>query len=251
MRKPIVAGNWKMNKTVSEAVELVEGVKQELSGVSEVEIGVCPPFTALDAVGKVLAGSNIGLGAQNMYWEPKGAFTGEVSAEMLLTSGCRYVILGHSERRAYFGDTNETVNRKLVAALNAGLSPIVCVGETLDQRESGATAQVVEDHVSGALAGLSSEAVGKIVLAYEPVWAIGTGRTATPEQAQEVHAFIRTVLERLYDASTSAGVRIQYGGSVKPENAAELFARPDIDGGLIGGAALQADSFAAIVEAAR
>ena len=186
-----------------------------------------------------------------MYWEPKGAFTGEVSAEMLLTSGCRYVILGHSERRAYFGETNETVNKKLVAALDAGLSPIVCVGETLDQRESGITAQVVEDHVSGALAGLSPEAVGKIVLAYEPVWAIGTGLTATPEQAQEVHELIRALLERLYDASTSAGVRIQYGGSVKPENAAELFACPDIDGGLIGGAALQADSFVAIVEAAR
>ena len=251
MRTPIVVGNWKMNKTASEAVTLVEEIKKGLAGVSEVEVGVCPPFTALDAVGKVLAGSSICLGGQNMYWEPEGAFTGEVSAEMLLTSGCRYVILGHSERRAYFGETNETVNKRLVTALDAGLSPIVCVGETLDQRESGVTAQVVEDHVSGALAGLSSEAVGKIVLAYEPVWAIGTGLTATPEQAQEVHALIRALLERLYDAPTSAGVRIQYGGSVKPDNAAELFACPDIDGGLIGGAALQADSFVAIIEAAR
>ena len=251
MRTPIVVGNWKMNRTVSEAVALVEEIKKELAGVSEVEVGVCPPFTALDAVGKVLAGSSIGLGGQNMHWEPEGAFTGEVSAEMLLTSGCRYVILGHSERRAYFDEANETVNKRLVAALDAGLSPIVCVGETLDQREPGITAQVVEDHVSGALVGLSSEAVGKIVLAYEPVWAIGTGLTATPDQAQEVHALIRALLERLYDASTSAGVRVQYGGSVKPENAAELFAQSDIDGGLIGGAALQADSFVAIIEAAR
>ena len=239
-----------MNKTVSEAVGLVEEIKGHLSDISQVEVAVCPPFTALDAVSKVLCGSDIGLGAQNMYWELKGAFTGELSAEMLLTSGCRYVILGHSERRAYFGETNETVNRKLNAALDSGLIPIVCVGETLEQRDAGITERIVEDHVSGALDGISSDQTKRIVLAYEPVWAIGTGRTATPEQAQEVHAFIRALLERLYDASTGGRVRIQYGGSVKPENANDLFAQPDIDGGLIGGAALEADSFVHIVKAA-
>ena len=239
-----------MNKTVSEAVGLVEEIKGHLSDISQVEVAVCPPFTALDAVSKVLCGSDIGLGAQNMYWELKGAFTGELSAEMLLTSGCRYVILGHSERRAYFGETNETVNRKLNAALDAGLIPIVCVGETLEQRDAGVTERIVEEHVSRALDGISSDQAERIVLAYEPVWAIGTGRTATPEQAQEVHTFIRALLERLYDASTSGRVRIQYGGSVKTDNANDLFSQPDIDGGLIGGAALEADSFVRIVKAA-
>lgn len=250
MRRPIVAGNWKMNKTASEAASLVGALRPLVADVKDVEIVVCPPFTALAAVAPALAGTNIGLGAQNMHWEAEGAFTGEVSAGMLLTSGCRFVILGHSERRAYFHESNAEINKKVRAALAAGLTPIMCVGETLEQREAGHTEAVVEDHVVGGLARLTPDQVGKVVIAYEPVWAIGTGKTATPDQAQAVHAFIRKVLAKVSTEAVAEAVRIQYGGSVKPENAKELMSKPDIDGGLIGGASLKADSFAAIVKAA-
>ena len=250
MRNPIVVGNWKMNKTPEEAVQLVTELKPLVAGIESVEIGVCPPFVCLTEVSQILKGSNIGLGAQNMYWEPEGAYTGEISAAMLSTSGCQYVILGHSERRAYFGETNATVHKKLEAALKAGLVPMVCVGETREQREKGITEQVVEDHVRGAFEGIAVADAENTVIAYEPVWAIGTGLTATPDQAQEVHAFIRKVLAELYSTPVATRLRIQYGGSVKPENAEELFAQEDIDGGLIGGASLQAESFAAIVKGA-
>ncbi|RKY72345.1 MAG: triose-phosphate isomerase [Candidatus Latescibacterota bacterium] len=248
MRKPIVVGNWKMNKTPEEAVQLVKELKPLVAGIEAVEIGVCPPFVCLTEVNKLLKGTNIGLGAQNMYWEPEGAYTGEISAEMLLTSGCRYVILGHSERRTYFGETNATVHRKLEAALQSRLCPIVCVGETREQREAGKAEQVVADHLRGAYEGISGKDAQDTVIAYEPVWAIGTGLTATPEQAQEMHAFIRKVLTELYSDSVAQRLRIQYGGSMKPGNAKELLAQKDIDGGLIGGAALQAESFAAIIK---
>ncbi|RKY58278.1 MAG: triose-phosphate isomerase [Candidatus Latescibacterota bacterium] len=250
MRKPIVVGNWKMHKTVQESVALVEELKPLVADVQEVEIGVCPPFTSLSDVSKVLEGSKVHLGAQNMYWEPQGAYTGEISAGMLLAVGCKYVIIGHSERRSYFGETDEWVNRKVKAALDAGLVPIVCVGETLEQRQKGITREVVDRQVTEGLKGLSPEQVAGMVIAYEPVWAIGTGLTAKPEQAQEVHSFIRRRLEELFGEEAARSVRIQYGGSIKPENAGELFAQPDVDGGLVGGASLKADSFARIIRAA-
>jgi len=250
MRKPIVAGNWKMNNTVAEAIALVNGIKEAAQGIEGVDMVVCPTFTALQAVGEVLAGSQVDLGAQNMSWEKSGAFTGEISADMLIELGCHYVILGHSERRAIFKETDEMVNRKTKAALEAGLHPIVCVGETLEQREAGDMEKVVESQVRGSLAGLSANDLLNTVLAYEPVWAIGTGKTASPEQAQEVHALIRGVLKDIADEHVADSVRIQYGGSVKPNNAKELFGQPDIDGGLIGGAALKADSFIEIIKGA-
>ncbi|MEE3258485.1 MAG: triose-phosphate isomerase [Candidatus Latescibacterota bacterium] len=248
MRKAIVAGNWKMHKTASEAVELVAALKPLLEGVA-VEVAVCPPFTSLQALSAILEGSAIGLGAQNMHWENEGAHTGEISAGMLLEAGCTYVILGHSERRQA-GEIDELVHRKLVAALEAGLRPIVCVGETLAEREAGRIEEVVLGQVGGALGALEGEAVAAMVLAYEPVWAIGTGATATAAQAEEVHALIRGYVADRLGEETAAMLRIQYGGSVKPENAAELFGQDNIDGGLIGGAALAAEGFAAIVKAA-
>ena len=250
MRKPIVAGNWKMNMAGEEAETLAGGVVDAVAGLADVEVVLCPPFTALERVARVVEGGRVGLGAQNMHWEPDGAYTGEVSGGMLLTCGCRYVILGHSERRTYFGETDVTVNRRLKAALAAGLTPLVCVGETLEERKSEVTGKVVRKQITGALEGLSSDEVRRVVMAYEPVWAIGTGLTATPEQAQGVHAFIREVLGQFFSEDVYDTMRIQYGGSVKPENAADLFGQPDIDGGLVGGAALQADSFAAIVRVA-
>ena len=250
MRTPFVAGNWKLNKTSDEAVTLARGVIDALVGVSAVDVAICPPFTALERVSGVVEGSAVSLGAQNMYWEDEGAFTGEISAPMLLTCGCEYVILGHSERRQFFGETDETVNSRLKAALDAGLKPIVCVGESLEQREGHVTEQVVETQTVGAFDGLSADDVAGITLAYEPVWAIGTGLTATPEQAEAVHAFLRQVLSKLYCDDIAQAVRIQYGGSVKPDNAVDLFGQANIDGGLIGGASLEADSFAAIVKAA-
>lgn len=250
MRTPIVAGNWKMNKTADEAEVLAGAVVAGAGAVEGVEVVICPPYTALDRVGRVVAGSRVGLGAQNVHWEPEGAYTGEVSTRMLLTCGCRYVILGHSERRTYFNETDATVNRRLKASLDAGLAPIVCVGETLEERKSEVTGKVVRKQVAGAFEGLSGDAAERTAIAYEPVWAIGTGLTATPDQAETVHAFIREVLGELYDAEVADAVRIQYGGSVKPDNAADLFARPDIDGGLIGGASLEAESFLEIVKAA-
>ena len=250
-RRPIVAGNWKMNKTVDESADLAKAVVDAVKGVSGVDVVVCPTFTALDRVGQRIAGSNVALGGQNVHWEAQGAYTGEISTAMLLTCGCTYIILGHSERRQYFGETNSTVNRRLKAALGAGLTPIVCVGETQGERESGVTDQIVSEQVKQGLEGLTSEDVAKIVMAYEPVWAIGTGLTATPEQAEDVHALMRGLLTDLVGSATAEGVRLQYGGSVKPDNADELFSKPNIDGGLIGGAALEAGSFAAIVKAAQ
>ncbi|MBP5787780.1 MAG: triose-phosphate isomerase [Kiritimatiellae bacterium] len=250
MRKKIVAGNWKMNMTVAEAKALVAGLKPELANFREVEVVVCPPFTALAAVSAELQGTNIDLGAQNMHWEKSGAYTGEVSPEMLRELFCHYVILGHSERRTYFHETDEIVNRKVKAALSWGLHPIVCVGETLQQREAGEVESVITTQVRGSLAGLSPREILDSVIAYEPVWAIGTGKTATSAQAQEVHALIRKILGQMFDPAVAQGVRIQYGGSMKPANARELLSMPDIDGGLIGGAALKADSFIAIAKAA-
>lgn len=248
MRKPIIAGNWKMNKTVGEARELVTALKGKVADVTDVEIVVGPTFTALLAVAEVIKGSNIKLAAQNMSWEESGAFTGEISPLMLKDVGCQYVIIGHSERRAYFSETNEMVNKRVKAAHAHSLKPIVCVGEKLEDRESGVTKDVIKDHVVNGLAGLTEEQMLKTVMAYEPVWAIGTGKTATPDQAQEVHKFIRELLAELYSSPVAEAIRIQYGGSVKPSNVAELMAQPDIDGGLIGGASLDADSFTQIIK---
>lgn len=248
MRKPIIAGNWKMNKTVGEAQDLVRALKGKVANVTDVEIVVAPVFTALSAVAKAIKGSNIKLSAQDMYWEAEGAFTGEVSPLMLKDVGCEYVIIGHSERRTYFSETNETVNKKLKAAHAYSLKPIICVGERLEQRESGITKDVIRDHVVNGLAGITKDQILNTVIAYEPVWAIGTGKTATPEQAQEVHEFIRGLLTEIYSPDVADAVRISYGGSVKPGNIAQLMAQPDIDGGLIGGASLDADSFAQVVK---
>jgi triosephosphate isomerase (TIM) len=249
IRKKIIAGNWKMNKTPEDSKELAEGIKLDVGTVNEVDVVVCPTFTALDAVSKVIGDTNIKLGAQNMHWEAEGAYTGEISASMLRNLYCHYVILGHSERREYFGETDEIINKKTKAAIAAGLIPIVCVGETLEQRESNTQEAVVSTQLKASLAGLGSD-LGKVVVAYEPVWAIGTGLTASPEQAQEMHAFIRSTLAEISDQATADKIRIQYGGSMKPENATELLSQPDIDGGLIGGAALKAQSFVALVKAA-
>ncbi len=249
-RISLVAGNWKMNKTAAEARELVSTMSPKLREISKVEKVICPPFTAIPALAGLLEGSGIGLGAQNMHWEEKGAFTGEVSASMV-KEFCQYVIIGHSERRAYFGETDESVNKKLRAAMKADLIPIVCVGETLDQYESGATAEVVRRQISAGLAGIDSSAAAKIVVAYEPVWAIGTGKASSGENANQVHKdVIRPVLAELFGAQTAQAIRILYGGSVTAANAAEFFAYPDIDGALVGGASLKSDEFVAITKAA-
>ena len=249
MRKPIIAGNWKMYMTTKEAVAFLQQLKP-LVDKSPVEVVVCPPFTALSAVGIQLNGSTIGLGAQDLFWEPRGAFTGEVSAAMLLDVGCRYVIVGHSERRKYFGETDSTVHQKITVALTQSLTPIVCVGETLEEREQNKTLDVVSRQLHGALEGFQAGDVTRLVIAYEPVWAIGTGRNATPAQAQDVHAAIRQLLKAGWSAEVADAVRLQYGGSVTPATAAELLQQPDVDGALVGGASLKADSFAAIVKAA-
>lgn len=248
MRTPIIAGNWKLNKTISEAVALTTALKGLVAGSNGVEIVVAPPFTALDAVSKVVNGSNIRLAAQDVYWEDSGAFTGEVSAPMLKDIGCDYVIIGHSERRQYFAETNETVNQKVQAALLHNLRPIICVGELLEEREAGRTEKVIESHVTGGITGLTTTELLSCVIAYEPVWAIGTGKTATPEQAQDVHKYIRDLITRTYSKDVASQICIQYGGSVKPENASELMAQPDVDGALVGGASLDAESFAQIVK---
>lgn len=250
MRKKIVAGNWKMNKLVADAISLASEVKARVADRNDVEVVLCPTFTALKSVGDVVTGSPVKLGAQNMHWEKDGAFTGEISADMLRDTGCQYVILGHSERRQFFGETDAGVNRKVKVALAANLTPIVCVGETLEQREANQTEEVVTTQVIKSLAGLDETGFRRTVVAYEPVWAIGTGRTASPAQAQEVHALIRRVLAKMCNPGAAQAIRIQYGGSMKPANAAELMSQPDIDGGLIGGAALDAASFMAIIEAA-
>jgi triosephosphate isomerase len=249
-RRKILAGNWKMHKTVAESAALAAEIAAALKAKPTAhEVVVCPTFVALDRVVATLKGSAVSVGAQDMHWENQGAFTGKISGDLLKAVGVEYVILGHSEQRAYFNETDATVNKKTIKALADGLAPIVCVGETLDEREGNVTEKVVETQVRGAYAGISAADAGKTVIAYEPVWAIGTGRTATSAQAQEVHAFIRGLLKSLYGAETADAVRIQYGGSMKPENAAELLSQPDVDGGLIGGAALKVESFLGIIHA--
>lgn len=247
-RKIVIAGNWKMNKTASEGASLVAALKPLVADIEMAEVVVCPPFTTLRAVVEAAAGSNIQVGAQNIHWAESGAFTGEISAAMLRETGVQWVIVGHSERRQYFGETDDTVNKRLKAALAAGLKVMVCVGESLDEREGGLTESILSTQINHGLAGVSAAAMADVVIAYEPVWAIGTGKTATPEMAQETHSHIRGLLTAIFGADTAAAVRIQYGGSMKPENAAELVAQEDIDGGLIGGASLKADSFAALIK---
>lgn len=248
MRKPIIAGNWKMYKTVAEAVQLVDGLKCQLREEKEVEVVVCPPFTAILKVAEALKGSNIKYGAQDLFWEDEGAYTGEVSPKMLKDLGCSYCIIGHSERRTYFGETNESVNKKVKAALKYEIIPIMCVGERLEERDKGKTFDVVKDHVEGGLKGLAKNDVLNVVIAYEPVWAIGTGRNATPEQAQEVHKYIRELLKSSYDEEISSQVRIQYGGSVKTDNIRGIMNGEDVDGALVGGASLKLDDFVEIVK---
>ncbi len=252
MRKKIVAANWKMNMTQAEAASFVETLLRELGDSNEVEVVIVPPFTAIAKVSEALeASENIKVGAQNMYWEKSGAFTGEISAAMLRDLFVRYVVLGHSERRQLLGETDEIVNRKVRAAHEAGLRPIVCIGETLEQRERGEVEKVLRSQLRGSLANLSARDLNEMVIAYEPVWAIGTGKTASTEQAQEAHAFVRHTLAQISDEPTAGKMRIQYGGSVKPENARSLMTQPDIDGALVGGASLDPRSFAQIVQAAQ
>ncbi|MDD5173716.1 MAG: triose-phosphate isomerase [Candidatus Omnitrophica bacterium] len=248
MRKIIIAGNWKMNKDISGSIDLVNSIKRSLYDVEEVEIVVCPPFTSLSDVNEITMDTNIKLGAQDCYWEKEGAFTGEISAGMLKSAGCKYCIIGHSERRQFFGETNETVNKKLKVLLKEDIRPIVCVGEKLEDRKSGKTFDVIKDHVMNSLAGLSKEDMLKTVIAYEPVWAIGTGVNATKEQAEEAHKYIRTLLGQMHGDEVAKSVRIQYGGSVKPENIKELITQEDVDGALVGGASLKADSFVQLVK---
>jgi len=250
MRRPFIAGNWKMNTNRASAVALAEAVAKKAKAIDGVDLAVCPPSCYLDAVGRAIAGSKIALGAQNMYHEKDGAFTGELSAAMLCDLGCKCVILGHSERRHILGETDAAINRKVHAALAAGLIPIVCVGELLAEREAGQTLPVIRRQFDGSLAGLSADQMMKIVIAYEPVWAIGTGMVATPQQAEDVHLALRKIMEERYNQPLAEAVRIQYGGSVKPENAAELLKQPDIDGALVGGASLKADQFLGIVAGA-
>ena len=249
MRKPIIAGNWKMNKTPAEAVELVKGLIPLVKD-ADCDVVVCVPAADYTVVAETIKGTNIKLGAQNVHFAEKGAYTGELSVEMLKAVGCEYVIIGHSERRQYFGETDFTVNKKVLAALEAGLHPIICVGESLEQRELGITMELIALQVKSALAGVPAEKLRKCVIAYEPIWAIGTGKTATAEQAAEVCTSIRTTVRHLYGARIARSITIQYGGSMKPGNAAELLAQPDIDGGLIGGAALKPADFVEIINAA-
>jgi len=248
MRRPIIAGNWKMNNTSAESVELVSQLREMISDVKEVEVVVAPPYTALGSVAAIIKDSNIFLSAQNIFWEEKGAFTGEISPSMLKDIGCQYAIVGHSERRQYFGETNDTVNKRLEAAIKVSLTPIMCIGETLEEREAGKTLTVIEQQMREGLNGLSSDEMGKVVVAYEPVWAIGTGKTATPDQAQEVHQFIRKVMAQIFGEEVAEEIRILYGGSVKLDNVDQLMSQNDIDGALVGGASLKADSFAGIIK---
>jgi triosephosphate isomerase len=249
-RKKLIAGNWKMNKTSSDAVGLVADLVAAVGQSTEVDVVICPPFTSIESVGKALEGSNLKLGAQNMHPEASGAYTGEVSAGMLRSLFATHVILGHSERRSLFGETDEFINKKVLAALKNGLRPILCVGETLAEREGGATLKIVQAQLERGLEGVSKEQATSVIVAYEPVWAIGTGKVATSEQAQEVHAFIRSLLTKLFGEPVSQRVRILYGGSMKPSNAPELLGQADIDGGLIGGASLEARSFVDLIKAA-
>ena len=252
MKKMFICGNWKMNTNRAEAVALANGIRAAAASAGKVEVGACPPFVYLLPVAEVLKGSAVSLGAQNMYFEAKGAFTGEVSGAMLVDAGCKYVILGHSERRHVIGEKDELINKKVHAAFAAGLKAILCVGELLEEREGGRTETVVERHVTEGLKGISAAQAKEAVIAYEPVWAIGTGRNATPQQANEVHTFIRRLLTKMYDAGTAKAICIQYGGSVKPENTFELMSQPEVNGALVGGASLKAETFGAIIgEAAK
>lgn len=248
MRRKVIAGNWKMNNDLNESISLVSELKSNLPELGENEVIVCPPFTSLEAVNAVINDSEIGLGAQNMHQEISGAFTGEISADMLKSVGCNYVILGHSERRTIFGENDQLINAKIKKAIEAGLKVIFCVGETLKERENDTTKDVVKTQITKGLSEISSHDAGEIIIAYEPVWAIGTGRTASPDQAQEVHKFIRGLIKELYSDTVSEQIIIQYGGSVKPENASELLNQPDIDGALVGGACLKSDSFINIIK---
>jgi triosephosphate isomerase len=245
MRRPIIAANWKMHKTVAEAEAFLAAFVPDVAGVAEVDIVVAPVFTALGAVGAKLTGTNVALAAQDVFYEEQGAYTGEVAPHMLTDVGCAYAIIGHSERRQYFGETDETVNKKIKAALAAGMKAIVCIGESLDERQSGRTNDVLARQLTG---GLKEIALANVVIAYEPIWAIGTGVTATPEQAQETHLFIRNHIAGMYGKAEAEAVRIQYGGSVKPDNVDDLMSRPDIDGALVGGASLKPESFARLVK---
>ncbi|MBM4002243.1 MAG: triose-phosphate isomerase [Planctomycetes bacterium] len=252
MRRPLIAGNWKMNLSRSESLALARQLAASVASGNGAEVVVCPPFAWLDSVGQAVAGSAVALGAQNVYFEPNGAFTGETSAAMLVDVGCKYVILGHSERRQLLAETNAIVNRKLQAALAAGLRPIVCVGETLAEREAGKTADIIQEQFSGSLAGVPAAQLieGGLVIAYEPVWAIGTGKVATPEQAQQVHAQLRKMVEVRYNNAMTEQIRLLYGGSVKPDNSRELLRQTDIDGALVGGASLKAEGFLGIIAGA-
>jgi triosephosphate isomerase len=251
VRPKVIAGNWKMNKDVHQSEELIARLKSALTfDLKGVRVIVCPPFTSLESASRWTKGTSMSLGAQNMYHEDEGAFTGEVSPKMLTSVGCEYVILGHSERRQVFGETDEGINKKVKKAIASGLVPIVCVGETLQQRENNVTTQIITTQVHGVLKDISAEQVEEVIIAYEPVWAIGTGRNASPQQAEEVHHLIRTLLAELYTPVTAEIVIIQYGGSVKPDNAVELLWQPNVDGALVGGASLKADSFSAIIKAA-
>lgn len=252
MRKPFVAGNWKMNMDSQTGVALAKAVAEGTANLAggSVTVAVIPPFVYLPSVGQAVSSSDVALGAQDIYFEEKGAFTGEISPAMLKDVGCTYVLCGHSERRHVLGETDEIVNKKLLAALGGGLLPILCVGELLEERDASQTEQVVERQTRAGLAGVDAEKMAAVTIAYEPVWAIGTGRTATREQAQEVHAFIRKLLAEMYGEALAAEVRIQYGGSVKPDNAKELMSEPDVDGCLVGGASLKADDFVKIIQAA-
>lgn len=248
MRKPFIAGNWKMNTDSASAVALAAGLAKELSSVDTVDVAVCPPFVYLQSVAAALSASNIALGSQNVYFEEKGAFTGEISCAMLKDTSCAYAIIGHSERRHVLGETDAMINKKISAAISGGLLPIFCVGELLEDRQGGTTNEVVASQIKNGLEGICAESVQAVTVAYEPVWAIGTGLTATPEQAQEVHAMIRGLLTELYGNEIAQAIRIQYGGSAKPSNTAELMAQPDVDGLLVGGASLKVEDFAAMIK---
>lgn len=246
-RRPLIAGNWKLHKTNAEAVEMVCRLSDLITGKASAEVMVAPPFTALAQVAEAIQNTPISLGAQNIFWEDQGAYTGEISGTMLTSAGCRYVIIGHSERRQYFGETDETVNKRLQAAIRSGLFPVLCVGETQNEREAEKTFSVLDKQVGDGLKGFVEDDLKDLVLAYEPVWAIGTGKTASTEQAQEVHGFLRDLIQKKLGKDTAQSIRILYGGSVKPGNAAELMGMPDIDGALVGGASLDAEIFSRIV----
>ncbi len=247
-RKPLIAGNWKMFKTCAEAVETARQLMDLVADISDTEVMIAPPFTALTPVAEILKESRILLGAQNLHWEKEGAFTGEISPLMLVSAGCQYVIIGHSERRQYFGETDHSVNKKINAANNNGLIPVFCIGESEKERESGQTFSVLDKQVKKGLEGFFADNLKTLVIAYEPVWAIGTGKTATSDQAQEVHQFLRSLVGKLFGETLAKSIRILYGGSVKPGNISELMARSDIDGALVGGASLDAETFSKIVQ---